>query len=267
MEIAQVPVASIVGMVVSLMVSVALPLILLIVWRKKTKARVSVFFIGAGTFILFALILEQLLHTVVVKLTGNLLLDNIWLYALYGGLAAGVFEETGRLVAMKYVVKKLDKKNAVMYGIGHGGIEAILISGLSMVSNLVTSIMINSGSLAASLDVLGDQKEGIIEQLSALWTESSWMFYMAGVERISAVMIHIVMSYMVYLAVKQKKKKWYISAVILHALADGSMIIIAQYLPVVFAEAILLAACVSLVLVVRKLYIAEPVEAETEENM
>ena len=39
-------------------------------------------------------------------------------------VAAGVFEETGRLLAMKFCMKKdLDKKNAIMYGIGHGGIR------------------------------------------------------------------------------------------------------------------------------------------------
>ena len=34
-----------------------------------------------------------------------------------------VFEETGRLIAMKFWMKKwLDFPNALMYGIGHGGV-------------------------------------------------------------------------------------------------------------------------------------------------
>lgn len=57
----------------------------------EDESRISSFFIGAATFIVFALILEQILHIVVIKATGTALTGNIWLYALYGGLAAGIF--------------------------------------------------------------------------------------------------------------------------------------------------------------------------------
>ena len=104
-----------------------------------------------------ALVLEQVFHFVIVKLTGNVLLDNIWLYAIYGGLAAGLFEETGRLAAMGLCMKKrLDKQNAIMYGIGHGGIEAILIAGLSGISNIISAILVNSGMLPTILGSVGD---------------------------------------------------------------------------------------------------------------
>ena len=42
---------------------------------------------------------------------------------------------------MKFWMKKwLDFPNALMYGIGHGGVEAILLGGLSGISNLVSTI-------------------------------------------------------------------------------------------------------------------------------
>lgn len=105
--IPSVPIASIVGMVISLLVSVGLPIALCIIVCRKTKAQISSFFIGASTFVLFAMILEQILHTVVNKVAGTVLAGNIWLYALYAGLAAGIFEETGRYLAMKLCMKKL----------------------------------------------------------------------------------------------------------------------------------------------------------------
>ena len=43
------------------------------------------------------------------------------------------------------------KRQALMYGIGHGGVEAILIGGLSGISNLVSMLMINSGAMQLSL--------------------------------------------------------------------------------------------------------------------
>ena len=78
-----------------------------------------------------------------------------WLYYVYEALAAAVFEETGRLIAMKFWMNKwLDFRNALMYGIGHGGVEAILIGGLSGISNLVSMLMINSGAMQNTLAAL-----------------------------------------------------------------------------------------------------------------
>ena len=253
-----VPGGSIAGMAISLIISVALPIVLMIVWRKKTGASFSSFCIGAGIFILFALILEQIFHSVMLGLTGTVLKDNIWLYALYGGLAAGLFEETGRFTAMKFFMKDPDKKNAIMYGIGHGGIEAILVTGLNMISNLVTSMMINAGSLESILAPLGDERQTLLTQLSALWTEPSWKFYMAGMERVSAVMLHIVLSYLVYMAVKNQKIIWYVLSVLLHAAVNAGTILFAQVLPVWIVEVILLAVCAGLIFAVKRQYQKEP---------
>ena len=100
MGVEQIGIISIAGMVFTLLVSFGVPLLLLWLIRRKTKADITSFFIGTVTFIVFALILEQILHTIVKFTTGEIISGNIWLYGLYGGLAAGLFEETGRLVAM-----------------------------------------------------------------------------------------------------------------------------------------------------------------------
>jgi uncharacterized membrane protein YhfC len=128
--------SKIICMFISVLLSVGLPIFLLVFWRKRTKARLLPALIGALTFIIFALVLEQLLHSVV--LVQPLIMTNTALYVLYAGLAAGVFEETGRLVALRLVLRKYpEREAAVSYGIGHGGIEAILIVGINMLVNLV----------------------------------------------------------------------------------------------------------------------------------
>lgn len=109
--------ASMVGMVISLLLSVGLPIFLCIFIYKKTKAWVPAFFIGCGIFVGFAMILEQICHAIVLTVTGSVIRDNIWLYAIYGGLAAALFEECGRWIAMKFCLKKhLTRENALMYG-------------------------------------------------------------------------------------------------------------------------------------------------------
>ena len=241
MEIGHVGAGTFAGIIFSLCISIALPVVLLIVVHKKTKARMAMAVIGAATFFLFAMVLEQILHAVVLGVGGERITGNIWIYGLYGGLAAGLFEEVGRFVAMRFAMKKqLSLPNALMYGVGHGGIEAILIVGLASVSNLVTSIMINAGTLEASLGALDQAtKEATLTQLSALWTTPSYQFFLSGIERIVAVTLHIALSVLVFQAVKLGKKFYWFLAFAIHVGVDFATVIAANYLNLVLVEVML----------------------------
>ena len=241
MEIGHVGAGTFAGIIFSLCISIALPVVLLIVVHKKTKARMAMAVIGAATFFLFAMVLEQILHAVVLGVGGERITGNIWIYGLYGGLAAGLFEEVGRFVAMRFAMKKqLNLPNALMYGVGHGGIEAILIVGLASVSNLVTSIMINAGTLEASLGALDQAtKEATLTQLSALWTTPSYQFFLSGIERIVAVTLHIALSVLVFQAVKRGKKRYWFLAFAIHVGVDFATVIAANYLNLVLVEVML----------------------------
>ncbi len=252
-----VPTSNILAMVCTLLIAVGLPILLLIVWKVKAKSKLYPFFLGCGTFVVFALVLEQICHMVVQLLTGTLLTDNILFYAIYGGLAAGLFEETGRLVAMKFCMKKdLEKKNAIMYGIGHGGIEAILLIGMTYVSNLSLAITVNSGSLGEIMNALEEAQPGSSEaflaQIAPLWELPASQFLLAGVERMGAIGLHIVMSYLVYLAVKRRKIGWYGLSILVHAVANAGIVLLAQELPLAVVELIFIAGvAVMLLLMVR----------------
>ena len=137
-----VPVNSMIAMGISALAGLAIPVALAWWLVKKQKARLTTIVIGAGVFIVFALLLEPVLHQLVLKgPKGSVILGNVWLYALYGGLAAGFFEETGRFLAMKFLLQKEPSKAlpAIAYGTGHGGVEMMLIFGVSMISNIVLS--------------------------------------------------------------------------------------------------------------------------------
>ena len=91
---------------ISLVIALGLPIVLSIVWGKKTRSKASSFWIGAGTFVVFALILESIVHNIVLKAVGTETFNSLAFYAIYGGLAAGLFEETGRFLVMKLFMKK-----------------------------------------------------------------------------------------------------------------------------------------------------------------
>ena len=207
MELHTISGLAIVGVICSVVLSMGGPIALFIAGRVKLKARISSFFIGAGTFLLFAMLLEQLMHVLVIQFCGLNAQSRPWLYYVYAALAAAVFEETGRLIAMKFWMKKwLDFPNALMYGIGHGGVEAILIGGLPGISNLVSMLMINSGAMQNTLSALpAESANQTASQLSALWTTPAPLFFVSGIERISAIILHIGLSLLIYRAVKSGK--------------------------------------------------------------
>lgn len=247
-----VPVLSIVGMGFTLLISVALPVAILIAWHKKTGAKPINALWGALTFTVFAMGLEQILHGLVARPNYEYLQQHVWLLALYGGTAAAVFEEFGRLFTMKVIMKKsLNKQNGIMYGIGHGGFEAILVAGLTMLGNIITSVAINSGqgeTMFAALD------EASIERLSALWTTQSYQFFMGGIERISAIFLHICLSYLVFRAVKYGKKSNFALALLLHFLVDAGTVLLKEAVSILALEVILLVAVAGVVFMTLKLY-------------
>ncbi len=238
MEWGTVSAASMAGMVFSLIVSVGLPILLAVIFSRKFKGQVMTIFVGAGTFIIFAMILEQILHAVVLTVAGAALNSHIFLYALYGGLAAALFEETGRYAAMRFFMKNnLTRENALMYGVGHGGVEAIMLMGMVSVNNLLTASMINNGGISevmAQLDAATAQLT--YEQLTALWQTPAYLFYMGGLERVSALALQIGLSLFVFRAVKDGRKDCLLLAFGIHFLVDFFTVIAAEFLPTLAVE-------------------------------
>lgn len=236
-----VPVASLVGMCVSLVIAFGLPIGLMIYGRVKLKANWIWVVIGAVTFVIFALVLEQILHIVMLRRLGNVFAGNVLLRAVYGGLAAGIFEEVGRFVSMNIFKKhNLGKQNAFMYGVGHGGIEAIILVGITYISNLLTSFMINTGTFEDSLSMLDDKmKEDTLNQVSLLWTLHPTVFFMAGVERIIAIALHICLSYIVYRAVVDSKIQLLLLSIVIHAGIDFITVFLGAQISVFMLEVIL----------------------------
>ena len=210
--------------------------------------------IGAGTFIVFALVLESLMHQLVLKGPhGASILGNPLRYALYGGLAAGIFEETGRFLSMKFLMKKEPAKPlpGVAYGVGHGGVEMLIIFGITMINNLVISALINSGQADAIFAKVPEEAAGQLQvQLDQLQTLGAGTLLVGLWERISALILHLGLSLLVWVAVR-KGGKWlwlFPAAIALHALVDAGAVLLqksAGMVPlelIVSAEAVAVAA-------------------------
>jgi uncharacterized membrane protein YhfC len=217
----QIPIFSMVFMVISALISIGLPVFLFIVVYKKYNGKFIPMITGASAFIVFALIFERLIHSIVL---GTFRIQNMpAVYIIYGALMAGLFEETARFLSFSILKKKYDGiETGLSYGVGHGGIEAILLAGITMINNLVISIIINTGNI----EILTKNAEGaaltqINTQISALAMVEPYMFLVGGIERIFALGVQISLSIIVYHSVYFKHKLYlYPLAIIIHALID-----------------------------------------------
>lgn len=197
--------ASIAGCIFTVLVSIALPVAALAVLKRKTGRGLLAALVGAGCFIGYALVLEQLLHAAVFSLFPAITLYPA-AYTAYGCLAAGLFEETGRLMGLSLLCKKdRDLALGVGYGIGHGGVEAALLAGVNAAVN--AAVMLGAPAAPQVTDALGAAGAGA--------------FWAAGVERIAAMALHMALSILVWMAVTRRVPIWYyFAAVLLHAAAN-----------------------------------------------
>ena len=230
---------------------IAVPVCLAVYLVRKHRAKLSSILIGAGTFILFALVLESILHQLVLKGPhGSDILGNTLLYALYGGLAAGVFEETGRFLSMKFLMKKEPSKPlpGIAYGVGHGGAEMLIIFGITMINNLVISALINSGQADAIFAKVPEEAAGQLQaQLDQLQTLGAGTLLIGLWERFSALILHLGLSMLVWVAVR-KGGKWlwlFPAAIVLHAIVDAGAALLQKSAGMITLELIVMAEAIA----------------------
>lgn len=208
---------SIFFMIASILAVMLLLAGLIIYYYKRDKISIFAIILGVLTFIIFQILtripLLSLLQTQewFISFSSNFAL--LWIFL---GLTAGIFEEMGRFIMMKlFMRKKLSRANGIAFGIGHGGIEAILLFMLPMVNNLIISFAINAGTystkIAPNLPLMQS-----IQIEKALISTAPIMFTLGGVERILAITIQIAFSVLVMHGVKTGKFRYVIYAILAH---------------------------------------------------
>ena len=239
-------------MILDLILGFAVPVCLAWWMIRKYKVRLSTILIGAATFIVFALVLEALVHRIVLSgERGALIQGKTLYYALYGGLMAGLFEETGRFLSMKFLMKKEPSTvlPGLAYGAGHGGVEMLIVFGVSMISNLVMSVMINAGQLETIVSQTPAEAQEQVRAAAAKLAELHAGDLLLGLwERISALILHLSLSVLVWAAVR-KGGKWlwlFPAAILLHAGVDAQAVILSKSASMPALEAIIFAESIAI---------------------
>ena len=258
-----VPTSSMAVMALAGMFTLLFPLALGVLFWKRTKGRWRFFLLGCVVFPLFALGLEGAINRAVLYgPAGGIIAGSLPLYALFGGLMAGIFEECGRWCALR-LGKRWTRgpQDALMYGAGHGGIEAALLGGSAMLSNLLVCFALNESGLAGAAALMGVAlTDAQTAALASLATTPAGMYLWSVFERVVAIAIHLSLSVLVYRSVRRSQASWLLLAVLLHAGVDASSIAAAAFLPIAGVELVALLWAAGLVLLARKIYFLEKSE-------
>lgn len=258
---------SILAMFFSMIVPIGGFVALLIIFQVRCKAGMKPVLIGAGVFLVAALILEGLFNRFILVWcppTAAFFKNQIAM-AIYGALAAGIFEESGRLAGFKLFLKdKCEWKHGIAYGFGHGGLEMIVLGGvvaLTQVNYVIYSIMINGGTfdtLVKGLEKLPGASAQLTMVKQQLLTLPSWEYLMGGIERIDALATQLALSLIVLYAVSKRKYIFYALAALFHFIFDLTCTLGKAYsvpIPVIeLCLTIYAAAAVIFIIKSRKLY-------------
>ena len=235
MELAKVGTNAFAALGVGVVLAIIIPIAIALIWKFKKKERFTTILIGVASFVLFAMIIEKLIQNVLIFPTQMMLPDHAvsrfinarpLLWALVVALFPGVFEETGRLIAFKTVLRKRkNRETSISYGIGHGCGEAMILLGITYIEYIVFAVMINLGTFQTVIDQATAQAPDQINTVYALAGQiASFSMASLGValfERVFAVLFHIGASILVFYACKDKNKTWlYPLAIILHTAMD-----------------------------------------------
>jgi len=124
------------------------------------------------------------------------------LFAIFLGLSAGIVEEFARFLFMRYLLKEQSWRNGILFGAGHGGIEAIIFVGINALVMLFTVQVGMSG----------------IE------------YFISGIERLLAILLHIGLTLLVLRTVVEKRIRYLCIAIIIHGFVNSTAGILPNYL-------------------------------------
>lgn len=167
-----------------------------------------------------------------------------WINFAILGVTSGLFEESARYVVMRWLAKAVRSwREAVMFGAGHSGIEAILLVGLSAAVSLV--VFVTGETLLAQLEVAApEQAEALAMQLEALRGMGWWLPLLAVWERVLAITFHIAASILVMWAVRQGQVRWWALAVTFHTVFNWTALLALRYGGDIAAEVALTAVSI-----------------------
>lgn len=224
-----IPTSTFVYLIISVALCILLPMAFVIYLGKKQRVSTKIMVSGVICFIVFVVIIESIIHQMVL---GNLFSkeSNPFLYAVYGGVMAALFEVCARYVGLKFMVKEKSSVGyALQFGLGYGLAEVLVVGVMPLASNLATAVNINKYGVeefinkAAEAGATSDAIDAFRAGLPAFFENNIQCLY-GGFERIFALALQIALSIIVFQAIREGHKNkdyvYLVVAFVVHFITD-----------------------------------------------
>ncbi|MEM5366215.1 YhfC family intramembrane metalloprotease [Paraburkholderia azotifigens] len=202
-----------------------LPIFLYRRWRTPFALNRRDAIAGIAMFALSAMLVERALNDYLLRqnaATSEWLSDPL-AFVVYGALAAGICEEVGRFVAMRWLARRQANDTrtdgtALAYGLGHGGAEAWLVGVMVQAQWIAFGVLENRGQLDT---YLGNLPAGSLMRIHLLLASlSPGMAGVFALERVAALVFQIGLSVLMWRGVRAGSRAILPIAIAAHALID-----------------------------------------------
>lgn len=192
----------------------------------KKKRSVKPFLLGAAAFIVSQLLLRIPLLQNVLPQFGwytAMTVSHPFLNWIFLGLTAGIFEETARWICIRFWLKKHRRfSDGIVFGLGHGGAEAILTVGISCLNCFLITFVLASGK--SQTKIFGVQ-EALAAQVEVQLQGLTFFDAVAGgAERVLALLMQVGFTMLVFYGVRcGKSLRYLLVAILAHGFIDASI--------------------------------------------
>jgi uncharacterized membrane protein YhfC len=213
------------ALVVELVFVIGFPLALGAWLRRRFRVSWLLFVAGALTFGLSQAV-HLPLNEIIFALVGQPSPLPDGANALILGFTAGLCEETARYVAYRWVWRDLRAwREALMFGAGHGGIEAMVLVGL-VVGATGLNMALLQGAELETWGLPAAQTAQLQGQVDAYWGQDWITPLLAAVERLFAMTFHVGMAVLVLQAVE--KRRYWVLGIGLHTAVNALALMTVQ---------------------------------------
>jgi len=212
----------IIMLTITVLFLLALPVLAAIGLRRRAWSSWLLFLMGVATFVgsqaVHIPLNNWLADIGLLPQAGSFEGPPLWRTALLLGLTAGLCEELARAAGLALLRRRLPLQDALMLGLGHGGIEAMFIGGVALGASMVTLLslrFVDLGSLGLDANIMAQIAEQMINVEQPYSTLA-----LATVERCIAMGLHLTFSVMVWRAFERRTVGWLLLAIAYHAAVD-----------------------------------------------
>jgi uncharacterized membrane protein YhfC len=207
----------------------AMPILLGLFVARRLRASWGLYAVGAATFV-GSQVVHLPLNAGLTALFANGILPvppegwRLPFNAVVLGLTAGLCEESARFLVYSFWIRSARTwREAVMFGAGHGGAEALLLGALVGLTFLNMLVLQNVDP--ASLPVPADQRALAARQISDYWSAPWPATLLGAVERAFTLCFHVCAAVLVLRAVARRNLLWLGAAILLHTGGNASAIL------------------------------------------